>query len=79
MSLDAPGARIIILAPTKQIGIEHAETLGIDPVAIATPRSPFSVYGVTADEIIEAPGLTADQRAELKTHAEPCLATSKAD
>lgn len=71
-----PRRRIIVLAPTKQAGQEHAESLGIEPVAIVTPRSPRASYGLIADEIVEAPDLTAEVVADLMMHAGPSLATS---
>lgn len=69
-------SRIILLAPTKQAGQEYAESLSIEPVAIVTPRSPRASYGLTADEIVEAPDLTPDVVADLMMHAGPSLATS---
>ncbi|WP_156145883.1 hypothetical protein [Microbacterium sp. MEJ108Y] len=71
-----PTRRIIVLAPTKQAGQEHAESLGIEPVAIVTPRSPHASYGMVADEIAEAPGLSVDVVGELMQHAGPSLATT---
>ena len=74
-----PKRRIIVLAPTKAAGREHAESLGIEPVAIVTPRSPHASYGIIADEIVEAPDLTADMVADLMSQAGPSLATTEAD
>lgn len=71
-----PKRRIIVLAPTKAAGQEHAESLGIEPVAIVTPRSPHASYGIVADEIVEAPELTAEVVADLMEHAGPSLATT---
>lgn len=71
-----PQRRIILLAPTKQEGREYAESLGIEPVAIVTPRSPHASVGMIADEIIEAPDLPAEVVAELMVHAGPSLATT---
>jgi hypothetical protein len=73
-----PNQRIIILAPTKALGSEHATALGIEPVAIVTPRSPHAAHGMTADNIIEADGLTADERQALMGHASPALVMSAA-
>ena len=35
--------------------------------------------GIIADEIIEAPGLSTEERAELMAEASPALATNSAD
>lgn len=72
-----PSRRIIVLAPTKAAGQEHAERLGLEPVAIVTPRSPHASYGIVADEIVEAPELTAEVVAELMVQAAPSLATTE--
>lgn len=72
-----PKRRIIVLAPTKAAGQAHAESLGIEPVAIVTPRSPRVSYGIIADEIVQAPDLTADVVAELMSQAGPSLATAE--
>lgn len=71
-----PRRRIIVLAPTKAAGMAHAERLGVEPVAIVTPRSPHASYGIIADEIVETPDMTAEVVAELMVHAAPSLATS---
>lgn len=71
-----PSRRTIVLALTKQEGRETAEALGIEPVAIVTPRSPHASIGIIADEIVEAPDLTADVIAELMVSAAPSLATT---
>ncbi|WP_455904708.1 hypothetical protein [Microbacterium sp.] len=71
-----PKRRIIVLAPTKPAGQAHAESLGIEPVAIVTPRSPHASYGIIADEIVEVPDLTAEVVAELMVHAGPSLAAT---
>ena len=74
-----PDRGFIVLAPTKQAGAEHAEAHGIDPVAIVTPRSIHGARGLVADEIIEAPGLSAEERAALMAETLPALVTSSAD
>lgn len=71
-----PSRRIIVLAPTKRAGQEHAEALSLDPVAIATPRSPYGARGLVADGIVEADGLTAEERDALTLEVAPALATS---
>lgn len=72
-----PERRVIVLAPTKQAGQRYAESLGIEPAAIVTPRSPHASRGIMADEIVEAPGLIAEVVAGLMTDAAPSLATTE--
>ncbi|WP_143187127.1 hypothetical protein [Microbacterium sp. AR7-10] len=72
-----PARRFIVLAPTKQAGAEYAENMGIHPVAIVTPRSPHGARGITADEIIEADGLTATEHTDLMTEVMPALYTTR--
>ncbi|WP_288870846.1 hypothetical protein [uncultured Microbacterium sp.] len=74
-----PSRRTIVLALTKQEGRETAEALGIEPVAIVTPRSPHASVGIVADAIIEAPGLDRAVVDELMVNAGPSLATSTVD
>lgn len=71
-----PKRRIIVLAPTKQVGQRHVDSLGIEPVAVVTPRSPHASRGITADEIVEAPGLSAEVAAGLMMDAAPALDTT---
>lgn len=71
-----PSRRTIVLAMTKQDGREVAEALGIDPVAIVTPRSPHASVGIIADAIVEAPGLDRAVVDELMENAGPSLATT---
>lgn len=71
-----PSRRTIVLALTKREGREVAEALGIEPVAIVTPRSPHASVGVVADAIIQAPGLDRDVVDELMKSAGPSLATT---
>lgn len=71
-----PKRRIIVLASTKAAGQELAESLGIEPVAVVTPRSPHAARGVIADEIVEAPDLTADVIAGLMVNVSSSLATT---
>lgn len=73
----APERRVIVLAPTKQAGQRHAESLGIEPAAIVTPRSPYASRGIMADEIVEAPGLTAEVVVGLMADAAPSLTTAE--
>lgn len=74
-----PRRRIVILAPTKQLGTDEAQALGIDPVAIVTPRSPHGARGLIADQIVAADGLTPEERDALMVEVIPCLATSQAE
>jgi len=74
-----PPRRTIVLAMTKQDGREVAEALGIEPVAIVTPRSPHASVGIVADGIIEAPGLDRAVVEDLMVNAAPSLATSSGD
>lgn len=71
-----PTRRIIVLASTKAAGQVLAESLGIEPVAVVTPRSPHASVGIIADEIVEAPDLTTDVIAELMVNASPSLAAT---
>lgn len=68
--------RIIVLAANKTDGRDAASALGIDPVAIVTPRSLDAAHGVEADLIVEADGLTDEMRETLLPHATPSLATT---
>lgn len=74
-----PNRRIIVLAPTKQLGQEYADALSIDPVAIVTPRSPYGARGLVADGIVEADGLSSEELDALLIEAAPALATSGGD
>lgn len=75
MSIDAPGARIIIVAATKQAGLDRARALGIAPVAIVTPRSPHAAYGITADKVYIDEGVVETE--PLMAAVVPCMATSR--
>ncbi len=75
MSVDAPGARIIIVATTKQAGRDRATALGIAPVAIVTPRSMHAAYGITADKVYIDEGVAETER--LMAVVVPCMATSR--
>ena len=72
-----PGRRIIVLAPTKTEGYDEARALGIEPVAVITPRSPAAGHGVIADELMDARNLTPEMRDALLPHALPSLATTE--
>lgn len=72
-----PNRRIIVLAPTKAEGYDEARALGIEPVAVITPRSLAAAHGITADELMDARNLTPEMRDELMPHALPSLATSR--
>lgn len=75
MSLDAPDARIIIVAPTKQAGRDRAAALGITPTAIVTPRSPHAAHGITADKVYIDRGVVETE--QLMAAVVPCMATSR--
>lgn len=70
-----PKRRIIVIAPSKKRGHVEAVALGIEPVAIVTPRSLEAARGFIADEIVETPGLTAEERETLLAEVAPSLAT----
>ena len=74
-----PNRRIIVLAPTKAEGYDEARALGIEPVAVITPRSLAAGHGVIADELMDARNLTPEMRDALLPHALPSLATSGKD
>lgn len=71
------GRRIVIVARTKALGAELAKARKIEPIAIATPRSPL--VHVTADDIVWADDLTHEERASLEPHVLPVTATSRAE
>lgn len=71
-----PAVRTIVLASKKTEGAEYAAARGIEPVAIVTPLRVHAAYGIIADRIVEAPGLTDEHREQLVPHVTPCLATS---
>lgn len=72
-----PSRRIIMLAPTKKRGLIEAERLGIEPVAVVTPRTPDHARGVSADEVVVADGLTVEESESLMLEVAPSLATSE--
>ena len=69
--------RIIVLAANKRIGYMEARSLGIEPVAVITPRSRDSARGVVADRIMDSTSLTNEQRDALLPYVLPCIATSR--
>lgn len=72
--------RIIVIAPTKEAGhtaATEAAADGAEIVAIVTPRSHHAARGTTADEILEAEGLTEEQRVALLEEVTPALATTE--
>lgn len=71
-----PNRRIIVFAPSKKLGRAQAVALGITPVAIVTPRTLEASRGIVADEVVVAPGLTAEEEAALATGVAPSLATT---
>lgn len=69
--------RIVVMAANKTSGYMEARNLGIEPVAVVTPRSPGAAYGVIADRIMDATSLTPEQREALMPHVLPCIATTR--
>jgi hypothetical protein len=68
--------RVVVIAGTKRNGYMEARNLGIEPVAVVTPRTPHAAHGVNADRIMEATSLTIEQRDKLLPAVLPCTATS---
>lgn len=69
--------RVIVIAPTKELGLAKAAEEDVDTVAIVTPRAPEAARGHTAEAILEAPGLTDEQRQALIDEATPALTTAQ--
>lgn len=69
--------RVIVIAQTKRAGADVAQALGVEPVAIVTPRTQAAAAGIVADQIVEAPGLTHDARALLRPLVEACLQAAR--
>lgn len=65
--------RWVVIVPTLAAGKAEATALGLDVVAICTPRSPARARGIIADRIFEATGLTDAQRDRLLTEVAPCF------
>ena len=70
--------RIVVIAATKAIGYMEARNLGIEPVAVVTPRTLSAARGVVADRTMDSASLTPEQREALMPHVLPCLATRQA-
>lgn len=70
--------RVIVIAATKRAGMHSAKNLGIDPVAIVTPRAKDAAQGVVADRIMECSSLTPEMRDELMPHVLPSIVTTRA-
>jgi hypothetical protein len=68
-----PPPRVIVVAGDKQSGYTEARNLGIEPVAVVTPRSPHAARGLTADQIMEATSLTIEWRERLLPDVLPCI------
>jgi hypothetical protein len=68
--------RIIVIAGDKRSGYMEARNLGIEPVAVVTPRSPHGARGKIADRIMEATSLAPADRDRLLPSVLPALATS---
>lgn len=67
--------RVIVLAGTKDSGYHEARNLGIEPIAVVTPRSPNAARGMTADVLMDASSLTIKDRERLLPIVLPCIAT----
>ena len=74
-----PHRRIIVLAPTKDIGYSEARAVGIEPVAVVTPRTLHAARGIVADAMWDAPGLTVEEREALGPHVLPSLVTTRGE
>lgn len=68
--------RVIVLAGDKRSGYHETRNLGIEPVAVVTPRAPYAARGKVADRIMEATSLTAKHREALLPEVLPCTYTS---
>ena len=68
--------RVIVIAETKKIGLHEAKNMGIEPVAIVTPRSREAARGIVADRIMESSSLTPEMRDELMPHVLPSIASA---
>ena len=68
--------RIVVIAADKASGYMEARNIGIEPVAVVTPRSLNAARGRVADRIMDTTSLTPEQRESLMPHVLPCLATS---
>ncbi|MGO3649360.1 terminase small subunit [Agrococcus casei] len=62
--------RVIVIAPSKRVGAAFAAEQRDEVVAILTPRLLNAAEGKTADRVIEAPGLTVEDRVLLTALAE---------
>jgi len=74
-----PHRRIIFLAETKQAGYDEARALGIEPVAVITPRSLDAARGIEADALMDSSTLAPEMRDQLLPHALPSIATTETD
>jgi len=69
--------RFIVLAATKRAGEQATKILGINTVAIITPRTKYAAYGISADCIHDDSSLTPHHRDELVAYARPSIATTR--
>lgn len=69
--------RVIVLAATKRTGLADARNVGIEPVAIVTPRSRHGARGVVADRVFEASCLTPEMRDMLMPDVLPSIVTTR--
>lgn len=70
--------RVIVIAATKRAGMHTAKNLGIEPVAIVTPRARGAAHDVVADRIMECSSLTPEMRDELMPYVTPSIVTTHA-
>lgn len=69
--------RVIVIAGDKASGYAEARALGIEPVAVVTPRSPAAARGKVADQLMDATTITPEWRDRLVPDVLPSLATTK--
>lgn len=68
--------RVIVVAPSKKAGSEFAAARDVDLVAIVTPRAKSAARGKSADQVLEAPGLSREDYDALMAEVRPCIATA---
>lgn len=73
----AASMRVIVVASSKRAGAAFAAERGVKPVAIVTPRAREAARGMSADQVMEAPGLSRDDHDMLMAEVQPCIATAE--
>lgn len=71
--------RVVVIAPSQLVGRLRAKALGIEPVAIVTPRSPAAARGLMADSILVLGSIAEKHTTHLMQEVVPCLAASTAN